>query len=277
LTTGLDGGGSRDATVHDTRVLLSMDDTFRAHLQGDRSRWSIGATLQLVQLLAILAAGCWGYFTYATFNRESNRLGLEAARAHLKHATLELQQARLDIEKTSADVQKLQQTPVTTREEIYVTSLIGSQNYYLVRYHYSFTNDGQKPIAIGPLMAESFVARPPILADGALIINNVGDPGPLRWEVVARQGFIASEVWSPGLNVVNNGDTAIAQRGGGGTGTLDAGETTENTIRLLVHGKPTDFIGFRVRYGINGGTTPSNRQRLRELRPLGFSDRRQEG
>jgi hypothetical protein len=103
----------------------------------------------------------------------------------------------------------------------------------------------------------------------------VGDPGALTWELKSRRGFVASDHWRSGIKVVNLPDEVAAEKGGGGSGTINAGEALDGNITLLVHGEPTDFVGFRVRYSVYAITPDgkeelrSNNERLINFSPLG--------
>src|SRR5215203_4489724 len=90
-----------DGTIVAPRLIVSADDLLLKALGSTpESRWSVAATLQLAQVVAIIAGGLWAYHLYATFQRENNLLILKASQAHLKQAEADLEQIKLSIQKT---------------------------------------------------------------------------------------------------------------------------------------------------------------------------------
>jgi hypothetical protein len=250
-------------------VLLSLDEEARDTIRKPAPRWDTEATLRLAQIVGLLIAGCWAYYIYATFQKESNELALKAGKAHLRESELALQKTQLEIQKSAIEVNRLGQAPVNTTERLRVDALTGS-DAYLVTYDYTFTNVGNARVTISPVMPEAFLAHAPA-ASADTVVNDVGDPGPFHWQVLSRRGFIAPDQWRKEVKVINGTDEALAEQGDGGTGTMNAGEALDGNITVLVHGKPTDFIGFRIRYAVtpDSKNAGSNLERLRSFSPLG--------
>ena len=257
-------------------IRVSADQALLDALRRPHERWGTEASLRLAQILALLAAGGWAFYIYATFQRENNRLALDAARQQRKQAELALQQTQLAIRKDQLEVDKLSQTPISTTERLRVfplqatTTAPTATGSYLVTYDYTLTNSGNGRLVISPVMAEAFVARnDPAKAD--IVVNDVGDDGAVHWEVLSRRGYMATESWKPKIKVVNGNDEAFAEQGGAGTGPIKSGESVDGNITLLIRGKPTDFVGFRVRFTVDEGKPSESHERLRDFIPLGFS------
>ncbi|HYM61406.1 MAG TPA: hypothetical protein VEZ11_10990 [Thermoanaerobaculia bacterium] len=222
-------------------VHLSADEQLLAALRPPpRHRWDTESSLRVIQMLALVIAGLWAYYMY--------------------------------LKKGSIEVDRLAQTPVATTEDLRVKPLSDAPGWYYVEYVYTFTNTGNKAITIDSLMAEAFVARTPaVYGTAPLLINDVADPGILPWRCVSRRGFKSPSTWSPtDRRIVSGDDEAPAERGGGGTGVMNAGEHLDGIIAVLVPGRPTDFVGFRVQYAINSGRNKVDQQRLREFAALGL-------
>jgi hypothetical protein len=254
-------------------VHLTLDPQALDALGKSKPRWDTEVTMRIAQIGALLVAGGWAYFTYVTFQKESNRLSLAASEARLTESQLSLKKTDLDIKKGTIEVSRLSQAPVTTTERLNIQPVAGSKGY-LVSYDYTFTNSGTGKVMIDALIAEAFVAHTPV-NDGDTVINDVGDGGPLQWELRSQKGFVADPHWKPTVKVVSGPTEIDGENGGGGTGVMNAGESLDGNITLLVHGQPTDFVGFRVRYSIYRITAEgkeilaSNDERLRNFLPLG--------
>src|ERR1051326_5221810 len=129
-------------------VRLTVDDTLLEVLRRDRSGWSAEKISRLAQVGALLIAAGWAYYIYATFQKESNRLALDAARQQMKQADLALEHTKLEIQRSKVEVDKLSQTPISTKETLQVIPIdLGGQSpnsvgAYLVSYDYTLTNAG---------------------------------------------------------------------------------------------------------------------------------------
>jgi len=262
-----------------TDVHLTVEQAILDAVRKPAQRWNTEATLRVFQIVAIIIGGAWAYYTYVTFQKKSNDLALKAAQARLRESELALQKAQVDIQKGTIEVNRMSQAPVTTTERLHIEPLADAKSYF-VSYDYTFANSGNGRVMITPVMAEAFVARTPAM-DGDTLINDVADPGALQWQVLSRHGFVARDHWRADMKVVNLPDEALAENGGGGTGTMNAGESLDGNITLLVHGKPTDFVGFRIRYSIYAivdgkEKLVSDNERLRNFSPLGITPKGKE-
>jgi hypothetical protein len=259
----------------DTDVRLSVDsEVLEAIRRPQTNGFSWEKLGNVVKVVALILGGLGAYHTYATFTKKSNELALQAAEAHLEESKLARERAKFEIEKSRIEVGKMSQAPVTTAERLRIEPLRGTNNYY-VSYDYSFLNSGSGQVTILCLMAESFLARSPANA-AAVLVNDPGDDGALKWEPKSLRGFLDIASWKPGIAVMSGRETASAEEGGGGTGTINSGESLDGNIALLVNGKPSDFVGFRIRYAVysldGDGKLKlvSNTERLLNFSPLGI-------
>ena len=224
------------------RLWISADpEILHAIRRAPTPRWSLQTTLQTLQLLAILLGGSWALFLFVTFQRENNSLALEAARATLRQAQLTAKTSELTIAKES-------QAPLTTTDVISVQPLPSAPGWYLARYDFSIRNSGGGAIDIASAIGDGFVGTAALSGSDGIVVNNIWDPGAVVWKKVASEGHASRSTFTPGMIIENGGDRVPAVLGGGGTGALNTTETAEATMTVLIHAKPTDFIGFRVRF-----------------------------
>ena len=231
------------------RLWISADpEILQAIRRAPAPRWSLQATLQTLQLLAILLGGGWALFLFVTFQRENNSLALEAARATLRQAQLTAKTSALTIAKETFDVDRNEQSPLTTTDVISVQPLPSAPGWYVAQYDFSITNSGGQRIDIAYAIDDAFLGSTTLSGNAGIAVNDIWDKGPVRWEKIAFEGHASRSAFKEGLIIHNGGDHVRAVLGGGGTGALNTTETVQARMTVLVHAKPTDFIGFRVRF-----------------------------
>jgi hypothetical protein len=228
--------------MDERRLWISADpEILQAIRRAPGPRWSLEATLQTLQLLAIVIGGSWALFLFVTFQHENNSLALDAARATLRQAQLTAETSKLTIAKES-------QAPLITTDVISVHPLPSAPGWYLARYDYSIRNSGGGAIDIASAIGDAFVGSTALSGSDGIVVNDIWDAGAVTWKKVAFEGHASRSAFKPGMILENGDDRVPAVLGGGGTGSLNTTESAEATMTVLIHAKPTDFIGFRVRF-----------------------------
>lgn len=259
------------------RVRIALDPEVGAILRPPASsRWSVAATLQLLQLAAILIGGGWALYLYVTFQDENNRLALEAARASLRQAQQTLKASDLAIAKETMDVDRIAQSPLGTTDVVSIQTLPSVPGWYLARYDFSITNNGGGRIDIATAIGDAFVGSATLANADGIVVNDVGDPGAVTWKKVAFEGHASRSAFKDGMLVEDGGDRVPAVKGGGGTGALNTTETAQSTMTVLVHANPTDFIGFRVRFTAVDSKGQARHHRLRNYQLVATATKEKE-
>jgi hypothetical protein len=266
------------------RFRISADQALLNALRPSaRGKWDTEVWLRIFQIIGMLVGASWIAYLYLTYQQESNILALETAQAQLQQAKLDYRKTKLDLRKTELDVAKsgievdrLGQTPLITTENLKVAPLREDPGAYFVSYDYTFNNPpGNPELTITEVMAEAFVARSEARVTRAgVLVNDVAEPGLLRWDCISRRGFRDPSRWArigPQAPVVKGDETASPEYGGGGTGPMKGGEKIDGNITLLIRGRPTDLVGFRIRYTVNDGADPTHRRLLINFKPLGIN------
>jgi hypothetical protein len=263
-------------------IRLSLDENTLASLRAPASPPNripedllrlIQLLAALVQTIAVLATGAWVFYLYTTFQRTSNEYALKIAGKQLEQTILSLQQADrtlrqadYELRKSEIELGRLVQTPLAITHQIRITPLArphDGRTLYLASYYYTFTNSANKPIEISYLFADAFLAQSPMHPQQPIPVNDVTTTRPLTWRPVFARAFNCRN-WKPNMDLQVDGDTALAEHCGAGTGTAKSGETLQGEMHVLVRGEPHNLIKFRIRITIDGTT----RIDVKDLAPL---------
>lgn len=254
-------------------VRLAADAQLLNALRQPKPKIDLNAIVQLVQIVALMAGGAWAYYLYLSFQEESNSLALEAARLSQVQARLSLKKTTLEMRQSAHELAKGEQTPVTDSAATTAEAVAGEAKTYLITFSYGWTNTGDSPITISPVLAEAFYGEVPTRLPAVVVLNDVSEKGIVRWGLKSRRGYIVASDWKPDTEVVNDDDSAPAERGGGGVARLQRGESATGLIMMRVTGKLTDLVGFRVRYTIDAGSDHEVWRRIRQVSTLANVER----
>jgi hypothetical protein len=122
---------------------------------------------------------------------------------------------------------------------------------YKVDFQYVIKNESARRVEITNALAEVYVGTLHRSGRNAAIINAPLETGDVQWRNVFRRANVTFHKWEDGDYLEPTDPTAkprhiVANRGGGGTGTLNPGESSQDGIALLVSAKKDDLIAVFV-------------------------------
>jgi hypothetical protein len=201
--------------------------------------------LQLGLNAAAAVAAVFLFFRYDAQNRElTNKL----TRLNVQVAALQHDINVVTLERSRVELEGLKGRKIEVTKSLRTTQV---KNGYNVDFQYALKNAGTRPVEITNGLAEAYVGRIPTGVVGPAVINAPHEEGPVVWRSVFRRANVSFEKWEKGYYLETadanaNPRRVMAARGGGGTGRLNGGESSQDGITLFVPASKHDFIAVLV-------------------------------
>ena len=213
-----------------------------------------------VQLLINVLAAVAAVVVFFRYDAVKKDLDLRLTKLDLVKKDLDIGLGRIqekiqgaNLEKAQIEVQGLKGRKIAVEKRLRVRKL-SAANVYKLDLDYAFTNKAEQQMEVRGVLAEIYVGTVPPLHGASLEISSPYKPyraGEVLWTSVIRKAFVIDgdttrSIPTIDLNEDEKNREVPAQQGGGGTGALNLGETSNGGVGVLVKASPSSVLAAYV-------------------------------
>ncbi len=236
--------------------------------------------LALGQVAATLLAAAWTFYLYLEFGRTERQLAADLAKLEVLKAERELTDLNTPKLVPSHEIEVRDLGPAsgpdehssdeaTIRPAVATTEVRGDArdaHTFLVNYEYKLQNAGATANEVTYVVVHAYTApRIDPGVDTAVRVNVPLEEGNVRWRHRLSHGSIVTESFREGMQFKTPHDPELLfpfVEGGGGTGLLQAGESSAGSLQLVLSAMPGELVAVVAQVGLNGGGEQDTRWQM---------------